>query len=275
MDDEDMLSPQDLLPWIFEATPDWHTLRQFLPGAQGAFVLGQAQNQKEYELALTYTKLKGLDVKDVCHFRYQEQISSNVDQESDTVDERSELQERYDREEVQFRENFFGLSTGGLKVLFALRVNPLRQQEAASLFINRLRSIDEPFARALAALQQELREGGQPVSCFLKGYERFESLVRRIAGRPSLELTDEKELTACLPHLEPWIRDHYVIQVGIMADDDEALVPEIEEDAHLLLFMMARSAMALLQPGDAKAASPYSTLLQCAKNWPNPVSEAF
>ena len=80
-------------------------------------------------------------------------------------------------------------------------------------------------------------------------------------------------LIYCFPNLEPWIREHYLIEVAIMAEDDEALIPEIEEDAHLLLFLMARSAVALLCPGEAKTASPYSTLFQCAKNWPSSVSE--
>ncbi|WP_447986121.1 hypothetical protein [Nitrospira sp. Nam74] len=250
------IRPEDVLPYLFGAAPDWHSFKHFDVERQARFLLEQAENQQEYELAMYWTRLKGKNPKTIRHTLYTEILAAVAeDDDCPPFLKRPASQSRYDIEESLFRDRFFMLTPSELKMFHHLRRRAWEQQRAAETWITRLQSLDLCLSRTFEATNHYLGGGAEPIVCIRVAYDGFEHFVRRQAGNNCLRLTDEAALTKSFPDLAPWVRD-YIIEAGIHADDEKELVPEIERDKYFLLFLMAAVAAVLTRPADAALCYP-------------------
>jgi hypothetical protein len=258
MDEHGMgdIRPEDIFPYLFEAAPDWHTFKQFDVQRQAKFLLEAAENQQEYELSMYWVRLKGENPETIQHTPYTEILEAVAeDDDCPPFPKRPASKSRYDIEESLFRDRFFMLTPSELKMFHDLRRSTGQQQRAAETWITRLQSLDRGLSETLEATNHYLGAGAEAIACIRVAYEAFECFVRRQAGNNCLQLTDETALTTSFPSLAPWVRD-YIIEVGIHADDEKELVPEIERDKYFLLFLMAAAAVVLTQPADGALCFP-------------------
>lgn len=241
----------DLFAFVIEPEPDWHTFKHFHVTRQAQFFLEAAENQREYELAMHWARLKGQDPLTIPHTRYTDILQAAVeDDDCRPFPTRPASESRYDIEEALFRDRVFSHSPSELTTYHALRRTAWRQIDATGSYLIRLDSLDRTLAQTFEATRHYLKIGAPPVACFRAAYEGFEQFVRRTAGNHRLYLVEEAALTSAFPVLAHWVRD-YIIEVAIHAEDEQAFVPEIQRDRYFLLFLMAAAALVLLRPAEA------------------------